>query len=448
MPREYTVKEKADFERTFDDARELDIFQYALGSPAIEVDSNHGSYLSVFCPFHGNSDTPAMAIYPAKGGDAGRFVCFNCDARGDIVTLHSMLTGLPKFQAAKDLLGTSYTPPTIPRQPRVAKPREKTELPSFAMSRVLAGSERYSEVADELLPRGISTETANDHLLGAEDGEWWAARKYNIASPPRLLIPRYWEGQVYGAETRRSKLTETIWPTISVSTIDDIRCDIAEKRNRDYFNRAKKTGKDPRAVGPEDVTDGAVRRAIWGPRFSSWEGSWNHIFNLPAVLRKRPEDGHMLYPVVSALVITEAAICTMSLRDVFGDDGGYLAMAVKAKSGINLRSMFRNVRRVYIVSDNDVPKWSDRLSRSISAGERKALTLKGMVNGWADEAALMPATGKAEVIYVPDNESFTDANDVVRFGGANIVREWLDPYVQPVGREYLRRIQSRETLAL
>ena len=73
-----------------------------------------GSNLQALCPLH-NETTPSFTVYPG-----GRFNCFGCGGRGDVIDLHSALTGQCKGDAARQLSGGKA--PTIANQSRSSAP--------------------------------------------------------------------------------------------------------------------------------------------------------------------------------------------------------------------------------------------------------------------------------------------------------------------------------------
>lgn len=68
----------------------------------IEVDSETYSHFLAYCPFHGNTDTPALEIDKSKG----LFYCFNpsCNITGGLEDLLRLTKGLNPFQATRVIL--------------------------------------------------------------------------------------------------------------------------------------------------------------------------------------------------------------------------------------------------------------------------------------------------------------------------------------------------------
>jgi len=60
--------------------------------------AGHGSWRSACCPFHDDAHA-SMRI----NVETGRFCCFACDAKGDLVSYHMRRQGLDFVAACKDL---------------------------------------------------------------------------------------------------------------------------------------------------------------------------------------------------------------------------------------------------------------------------------------------------------------------------------------------------------
>lgn len=67
----------------------------------IEVVSDTFTHFLAYCPFHGNTDTPALAVDKIKG----KYHCFNpsCENSGDLVDLPRKLKGLNVFQSMRKI---------------------------------------------------------------------------------------------------------------------------------------------------------------------------------------------------------------------------------------------------------------------------------------------------------------------------------------------------------
>jgi len=422
----------------------VDIMDYAEQNLRTNQRNRSGAYHKYFCPFHQNDRTEALVVYSGTQ----TFKCFGCGETGDVITLHARMNGLEPRKAAAELAGVEEAPPTRAFTPaRAPKPEQAEEnLREFGLAPVLAAAEQYALAEPEISARGISTETAKDYLLGVKYGygegsqEKFLARKYGLPRLRRLVIPRVFFGDVYGIETRLLSDAEEAWNSLDISVIDTMRCDQADYLNNEAEREAHDKGRPFRPLRPEDISDESLKIALFGPRYHSWTGSHNYLYNQQAVVRKREDDGEFWFPPLNDVVVNEGALCSLSLRDVFSDDGGYYAMAIKSKRGTDLRWMFRNVNNVWIVADQDAPSYNPATERWETTGLSNARKVMGMINGWSDKYQTVPKGGKAQLI-VP-LPGYKDANDVVRYGGPDTVRDWLAPYIQPVSREALRKVQA------
>lgn len=432
-------------EDIFQEAREKnDIINYVMTRTSIHITRQGSRYLMGFCPFHQNDRSEAFAVY----SESQHFHCFSasCGESGSVIDLHMKLNGFKDArEAALDLLGNPEVQKTRrPAPKRTEKPKETWR--EFSKDDVDIMADNLGLVMPELAERGVTQETANDFMVGAKYGygeyssESPLAQEFHLPPMRRIVLPRVWFGQVLGVETRLTRDMDDVWNGLDLRTIDAMRISHADYANEKAAREAAEKGLPlPRPILPENVTDEALKRALFGPRYHSWSKSHNHVHNAQAVVRKRIDDGALWYPQLNAVIITEGVICELSLRDVFGDDGGYLAMAIKAKHDLDLRRMFQRVQVVWIVADNDPPK---RLANGMTSiqGLKNATQIAGLINGWRDRLKTVPLPGKAKIIAPPPD--FQDSNDVVRLGGPEEVLRWLSPYVEPMTREKLREVQS------
>lgn len=101
----------------------INILDYAVSSgvkfPTKNPYASHKSAINAFCPFHANTRTPALAIYPATNS----FNCFSCNTGGDVLTFVAMKEGLDFLGAVQYITGEI---PNISRKVERAK-REGAE---------------------------------------------------------------------------------------------------------------------------------------------------------------------------------------------------------------------------------------------------------------------------------------------------------------------------------
>lgn len=81
---------------SFDRIAEEQDLPSMLRSEGIEI--RNGKAL---CPFHDNTQTPALSVYQVGG--RWRFRCHSCDAKGDAITWRAMRKGIKVAEAAREL---------------------------------------------------------------------------------------------------------------------------------------------------------------------------------------------------------------------------------------------------------------------------------------------------------------------------------------------------------
>jgi DNA primase len=140
--------------------------EYAIEFAGIDIDSQTGTHFLVYCPFHHNTDSPAMAVDKEKG----LFTCFNpsCDERGTIIDLLQRTKKLTYFQAYRVLVKgkTSGGKSVAQRvQEALEKRPDFVEFPQITLDKMyedFAGS-----VAEEyMLARGFDKETLDYFRVG------------------------------------------------------------------------------------------------------------------------------------------------------------------------------------------------------------------------------------------------------------------------------------------
>lgn len=132
----------------------------------IEVVSDTYTHFLAYCPFHGNTDTPAFAVDKNKG----LWTCFNpsCQNAGTLVELIRRTKSVNMFQALRKInyYATHQSTPFADRLAEaMSKPLEFVEFPEQVMDRMeddFAGSpgEEY------MLSRGFSAKTLHHFQVG------------------------------------------------------------------------------------------------------------------------------------------------------------------------------------------------------------------------------------------------------------------------------------------
>lgn len=125
----------------------------------VEVVSETNTHFLAYCPFHGNTDSPAFAVDKSKG----LWTCFNpsCLNAGTLEELLRRRKGLNPFQAQRTIIkyrNTHTTPFEDRLKEAMDKPPDFVEFPQTVLDRLhkdFAGSlgERY------LMERGFTSET-------------------------------------------------------------------------------------------------------------------------------------------------------------------------------------------------------------------------------------------------------------------------------------------------
>lgn len=151
--------------------------EHVLGHCGIDVASETGTHFLCYCPFHGNSDTPAFAVDKVKG----LFTCFNpsCMNSGTLPDLLKRIMGYNPFQCARTIIKYKNAS-TDPLEDRVAKAMavepDFVEFSQDALSRMkqdFAGS-----VGEEyMLSRGFTKPTLDFFDVG------YSAKKNMVIVP-------------------------------------------------------------------------------------------------------------------------------------------------------------------------------------------------------------------------------------------------------------------------
>lgn len=125
----------------------------------VEVVSDTHTHFLAYCPFHGNTDSPAFAVDKAKG----LWTCFNpsCENSGALPDLLRRLKGQNPFQAQRTILkyrNVNNTPFADRLAEAMGKPEEFTEFPQEVLDRMAADFK--GSVGEEYMKsRGFTDET-------------------------------------------------------------------------------------------------------------------------------------------------------------------------------------------------------------------------------------------------------------------------------------------------
>lgn len=135
----------------------------------IEVVSDTNTHFLAYCPFHGNTDSPAFAVDKNKG----LFTCFNpsCMNSGTLEELIRRTTDLNPFQAARVILKYKNADKT-PFADRLAEVMKKTpdfvEFPKDSLDR-LYESFKGSKGEEYMKSRGFNDDTLDYFRVGYSD---------------------------------------------------------------------------------------------------------------------------------------------------------------------------------------------------------------------------------------------------------------------------------------
>lgn len=132
----------------------------------ISIDSETYTHFLCYCPFHGNTDSPALAVDKVRG----LYNCFNpsCNQAGTIMDLMRKLKGMNYFQSMR-LLMRKKSEQSTPFSDRLAKAMtpqgELTEFSQEALDRMKADF-RGSVGEEYMKSRGFSSETLDYFDIG------------------------------------------------------------------------------------------------------------------------------------------------------------------------------------------------------------------------------------------------------------------------------------------
>lgn len=143
----------------------------------VEVVSDTATHFLAYCPFHGNTDSPALAVDKTTG----QFHCFNpsCGDSGELVELLMRLQGLNPFQATRCIItnkNATATPFAERMREALSTPEEFPEFPQVALDRMYADFK--GSVAEEYMKsRGFTDETLDYFRVG------YSAKKNMVTVP-------------------------------------------------------------------------------------------------------------------------------------------------------------------------------------------------------------------------------------------------------------------------
>ena len=152
-----------------------------------------------FCPFHDNTDTPALSVF-LKGG-RWRWKCWGaCNTTGDAIDWVAKLDNITRVEAAKRLGGDDYraTPATIRDRPERPAAPEIWRDPEWqqAVDDLVADAEARlwsPEGMDALLwlrSRGLADRTIEQFRLGFVASNSWSA-------PVSALVDKGHDGRIF-----------------------------------------------------------------------------------------------------------------------------------------------------------------------------------------------------------------------------------------------------------
>lgn len=143
----------------------------------IEVVSDTHTHFLAYCPFHGNTDSPAFAVDKVKG----LWTCFNpsCMEAGTLPDLLRRLKALNPFQAQRTIAKyrNSDTTPFAERlKEAMTKEPDFVEFPQSSLDR-MAADFRGSVAEEYMLSRGFTIETMEYFGVG------YSAKKNMVVVP-------------------------------------------------------------------------------------------------------------------------------------------------------------------------------------------------------------------------------------------------------------------------
>lgn len=148
-----------------------------LRTIGVEIDHESPNDFICFCPFHGNTNTPAFSV----SRTSGKFLCFNeaCSERGSLIELVKYATKKTDFEAAR-LINKAKTDNPTTFADKFKKAVEKVEMPVWKMETIKRLHEQFwasPEAVAYMRGRGFDDETLNEYKIG------YSAKKRVISVP-------------------------------------------------------------------------------------------------------------------------------------------------------------------------------------------------------------------------------------------------------------------------
>lgn len=92
------IKKRADVVRTKYTAYQC-LHEHGAGEMLVDEETP----VQIFCPYHGNVNTPAARYYPAGGRRSDYVRCFRCHENWDCLNLYMKFKGVPFMDALREL---------------------------------------------------------------------------------------------------------------------------------------------------------------------------------------------------------------------------------------------------------------------------------------------------------------------------------------------------------
>ena len=138
-----------------------------LNEIGIDVVSDTDTVWMAYCPFHGNSHSPAFAVNKFNG----TFICFNdaCGAYGDVVSLITQVTGKGIFAAHRVVARAKDASPMNFSEVLEKAMNDDTEIPEFRAKTLEAMEGHFwksKDAQDYMAGRGFTKETLDYFHIG------------------------------------------------------------------------------------------------------------------------------------------------------------------------------------------------------------------------------------------------------------------------------------------
>lgn len=152
-----------------------------------------------YCPFHGNTDTPAFAVNKYDG----KWICFNpsCDLSGDLISLPRKLKGLNVYQSIRkvDYYAHHDTTPFAERMRKaMEKPVDFQEFSQDALDKLYRSFWTDTKGLLYMRGRGFDTDTLDYFKVGySVKQDMVVVPMHDPKGMPIGLIGRSTEGKVF-----------------------------------------------------------------------------------------------------------------------------------------------------------------------------------------------------------------------------------------------------------